>query len=120
MESHAKHGDSIYWRSGDTAFVNLFIPSEVAWTEQRVKLRLETGFPNDERITLRVTPQTAKTFEIALRLPAWCAAPKLMVNGQPQPILARDGYARLRRTWRKGERCHARSAAKPEGRICAG
>ncbi|MEI9903950.1 MAG: glycoside hydrolase family 127 protein [Asticcacaulis sp.] len=103
MESHAKHGDSIWWRSGDTAFVNLFIPSEVTWTEQRASLRLETGFPHDERVTLHVEPQGARTFEIAVRLPGWCDRPSLSINGQPQAILARDGYARLRRTWRKGD-----------------
>jgi DUF1680 family protein len=26
MESHAKHGDSIYWQSGDQLYVNLYIP----------------------------------------------------------------------------------------------
>ena len=31
MESHAKHGDSIWWRSGDTLLVNLYIPSTARW-----------------------------------------------------------------------------------------
>ncbi|MBP2161699.1 MULTISPECIES: glycoside hydrolase family 127 protein [Asticcacaulis] len=103
IESHAKHGDSVWWRSGDTAFVNLFIPSEVNWAEQKTKLKLETQFPQDETVTIRVTPQSARTFEIALRLPGWCDAPKLSVNGKAETILPRDGYARLRRKWKAGD-----------------
>ena len=103
IESHSKHGDSVWWRSGDTTFVNLFIPSEVNWTEQKTTLKLETKFPQDETVTIRVTPQSARTFEIALRLPGWCDAPKLAVNGKAETILPRDGYARLRRKWKAGD-----------------
>jgi hypothetical protein len=39
MESHAKHGDSIYWTGhdgagGDTLFVNLYIPSTMVWQDK--------------------------------------------------------------------------------------
>jgi DUF1680 family protein len=103
MESHAKHGDSIYWRSGDTAFVNLYIPSQLNWTAQKTTLRLDSKFPEGETVTLHVDPQAPRTFELALRLPAWCAKPRLSINGQAQAILPKAGYARLRRTWKKGD-----------------
>jgi DUF1680 family protein len=103
MESHAKHGDSIYWRSGDTAFINLYIPSQLNWTAQKTTLRLDSKFPEGETVTLHVDPQTPRTFELALRLPAWCAKPRLSLNGQAQAILPKAGYARLRRSWKKGD-----------------
>ena len=31
MESHAKHGDSIFWQGDGTLFVNLFIPATLDW-----------------------------------------------------------------------------------------
>ena len=43
MESHAKHGDSIYWHDADTLYVNLFIASALDW--EGMKLELATAFP---------------------------------------------------------------------------
>ncbi|MGH8023614.1 MAG: beta-L-arabinofuranosidase domain-containing protein, partial [Limisphaerales bacterium] len=41
MENHAKYGDSIYFHSDDSLFVNLFIPSELSWPEKHLHLRQE-------------------------------------------------------------------------------
>jgi DUF1680 family protein len=45
MESHAKHGDSIFWEDGYTLFVNLYIPAQAQWAVRGVRLRLETRYP---------------------------------------------------------------------------
>ncbi len=103
MESHSKHGDSIYWRGGDTLFVNLFIPSEVDWTQQQTKVRLTTDYPHGEDVTISVTAAGAKDFTLALRLPGWCDTPRLRLNGADMPILAKGGYVRLRRRWKAGD-----------------
>lgn len=34
METHTKFADSIYFRSEDALWVNLFIPSQVTWAER--------------------------------------------------------------------------------------
>src|SRR3546814_17428190 len=31
METHSKHGESIWWQAGDRLIVNLFIPSRLDW-----------------------------------------------------------------------------------------
>ncbi|MGH8722258.1 MAG: beta-L-arabinofuranosidase domain-containing protein, partial [Burkholderiales bacterium] len=72
MESHSRHGDSIFWQQGETLFVNLYIPAELHWKERGARLALETGYPFDERVQIRVDAVGApREFEIALRLPAW-------------------------------------------------
>ena len=43
MESHAKHGDSIFWQGGGTLFVNLYIPATLDWSERGLRVALETG-----------------------------------------------------------------------------
>jgi hypothetical protein len=105
MESHAKHGDSIFWESGDTLFVNLFIPAGLDWAAHGARLVLDSGYPFDSRVTLRFeeAPGTVP-LTIALRVPAWCNEPALEVNGEPQPARRDpDGYLRARRAWRSGD-----------------
>jgi uncharacterized protein len=104
MESHAKHGESIYWRAGDVLYVNLFIPSTLDWRERGARFDLDSEFPAHDRVDLTVTEAgRGGRFAIALRLPAWCAAPSLLLNGRPVAFERRDGYAIVRRTWRDGD-----------------
>jgi hypothetical protein len=55
MESHALHGDGIYFESGDKLWVNLYAPSTVDWKSQGVKFEMETGFPLGETAKLDET-----------------------------------------------------------------
>ncbi|MBV9992426.1 MAG: glycoside hydrolase family 127 protein [Alphaproteobacteria bacterium] len=99
MESHSKHGDSVYWERGDTLFVNLFVPSQLAW--RGGAFELSTSYPLSEDVTFTV--RRPARFALALRLPGWCAAPRLSLNGKPSKIERRDGYAMVRRRWRAGD-----------------
>jgi DUF1680 family protein len=105
MESHAKHGDSIFWENGDTLFVNMFIPAEVEWAERGARAALDTGYPFDGRVALRFAAAGGDgDFTVALRWPGWCAGLACRVNGKP--ISAQrdtDGYLCVRRAWRAGD-----------------
>jgi DUF1680 family protein len=104
MESHAKHGDSIYWTQGQDVIVNLYIPSTLSLSQPRIGLRLETQYPFDDEIALTITRSAAiKASAISLRLPAWCDKPRVSVNSQALALQAADGYLRVRRTWREGD-----------------
>ncbi len=105
METHAKHGDSIFWEGDGTLFVNLFIPATLDWQARGLRLVLETGYPFGERVTLRFTAVGgAEPLDVALRLPSWCAAPAARVNGEPTDVgRGSDGYFRVRRAWRAGD-----------------
>lgn len=105
MESHAKHGESIFWQSDDTLIVNLFIPSRLQWTERQAVLALDTRYPFGEDVELSVASLAKPTtFAVALRIPAWCKNARIAVNGKAQPLDARDGYAVVRRRWAAGDR----------------
>ena len=104
MESHSKHGDSIYWEDGRTLFVNLFIPSQLDWLERGLKLDLDTQFPFSDRVALTVAKAPRTGLPIALRLPGWAQGPNVRVNGEPAHFERRNGYALLTRRWRTGDR----------------
>jgi len=104
MESHAKHGDSIYWHGGGTLFVNLFIPSALDWADRGLKLDLDTQFPFDQTVALTVRKAPRASLPIALRLPGWAANPSVRLNGKPAAFQKRNGYAVLSRRWRAGDK----------------
>lgn len=104
MESHAKHGDSIYWQSGgERLFVNLFVPSRVRWSDGGMDLRLDTGFPLEEEVRLTVATAPAQPRTLAVRLPGWCRAPGLALNGETIEPRRRQSYALIHRVWQAGD-----------------
>jgi DUF1680 family protein len=105
MESHAKHGDSIYWENGDTLFVNLYIASTVQWQHAAATIAMTTRYPFEGDIDIAITDmKKAGDYTLALRLPGWAASHTLLVNGQPQQSARASGYLLLRRRWRAGDR----------------
>jgi hypothetical protein len=105
MESHSKHGDSIYWEGEDTLFVNLYIPSAARSASLGLAASLETTYPFDGRVTLRLDAvDRATPLDLALRLPAWCVEPGAQLNGVAVAVVrAPDGYLHLRRRWQAGD-----------------
>jgi uncharacterized protein len=122
VEEYSKLGDSIYWRDAAGVFVNLFIPSELSWSERGFRLRQETRFP-DEQAT-RFTIGADKPVELALRLriPSWMAAgPAVKLNGKALDATASPGsYLTLSRMWKNGDKIemelpmHLHSEAMPD------
>ena len=48
MESHALHGDGVYYESPDTVWVNLFAPSTAQFTIGGARLTMDTSFPDGD------------------------------------------------------------------------
>ncbi|MGE3251964.1 MAG: beta-L-arabinofuranosidase domain-containing protein [Hyphomonadaceae bacterium] len=108
MESHAKHGESIYWRNADTLFVNLYIASELDWAERGARVAMESRLPHSGDVDLRIEAlERPQSFTIALRAPTWAnrAISDLIVNDERVSIAAgADGYLRITRRWQAGDR----------------
>src|SRR3546814_8334992 len=61
MESHAKHGDSIFWEGEDgTFYVNLYIPATVDWAKRKAGVTLDTSYPYGTTSTLRSEEHTSE------------------------------------------------------------
>lgn len=105
MESHALHGDGIYYASEDRLWVNLYAPSTAEWKAAGVTLAMDTSFPEDDSATLKLTLLSPKPFTLALRRPAWAGEGfKLKVNGEEINDLPRpSSYVELKRTWKTGD-----------------
>lgn len=103
MESHSKHGESIFWHSGDHLLVNLFIPSRLDWQEQAARLELVTEYPFASSAELKILAAPPHPLTLSLRVPSWCRAPSLALNGEKLAAAAADGYLTLRRRFAAGD-----------------
>lgn len=105
MESHSKHGESIFWEGDGTLLVNLYIPAEATWATRNAKLKLETRYPArpESRLTLEQLPRPER-FAIALRVPGWASGKhSVQVNGQIAAATMANGYAVVERRWKQGD-----------------
>ncbi|MEG8039658.1 glycoside hydrolase family 127 protein [Sphingomonas sp. LR60] len=104
MESHSKHGESIFWSGDDTLIVNLYIPADATWKERDAVLGLDTVYPFDGAATLTFTKLgKAGRFPVALRVPGWAKGHEVLVNGKPADAAQAGGYAIVTRRWKAGD-----------------
>jgi DUF1680 family protein len=103
----ASLGDYVYAQSATDAVVHLYVQGagQFQLGGQNVTLRQETRYPWDGAVALRVATEQPARFGLRLRLPGWCAAPRLAVNGVPVDLAGsvENGYARIEREWQDGD-----------------
>ena len=106
MESHALHGDGLYYESGDTLWINIYAPSTADWKGAGVRLTMTTDFPEGEKAALAIETKKARRFDIALRRPYWAGEGfAVKVNGKAVKAIGPAGsYVRISRSWRTGDR----------------
>lgn len=125
----ASLGGYVYATGRGSVWLHLYangsVQCEVAG--RRVELGVETAYPWEETVRIRVRPEQSGSFGLALRLPGWCREPRVAVNGEAIAIRGVKGYAVLKRTWQDGDVVELtlpmppeRVSARPEVREDAG
>jgi hypothetical protein len=62
----------------------------------------ETRYPFEDSIRFKFSADKSVTFPLYLRIPGWCQAPQVSVNGQPAP-LGTGKFVRIEREWKDGD-----------------
>ncbi|MCS7089737.1 MAG: glycoside hydrolase family 127 protein [Verrucomicrobiota bacterium] len=91
----------------DGLAVMLYAPCEVrarVGSGTTVHLRVQTQYPFEESIRIRLATPEPVRFPLYLRVPGWCETPQLKLNGRrisapAQPLR----YVRWERTWQDGD-----------------
>jgi DUF1680 family protein len=115
-------GNYIYAESADALWVNLFVGSSVSFNikNKRVQLKQETNYPWDGKVQISVIPEKPVEFDLFVRVPGWAdnqpvpgdtyrylenSSEKisLTVNGNAATYSMDNGYAVLKRAWKKGD-----------------
>jgi len=81
---------------GPSTYQTTLAAGQVAFTEK-------TDYPFAETVVLSVDRAPTAAFPLKIRLPGWCAAPELKLNGQDQPLKPANGFVTLNRAWKAGD-----------------
>lgn len=112
----------IYAQRESTLYVGLFAASEadVRIAGVPMKVTQRTGYPWTGEVAIALAPERPIDLTLAIRIPGWArnepvhtdlyrladvAAERvaLSVNRRPVPLTVQDGFATIRRRWRKGD-----------------
>ncbi|MCM0638506.1 beta-L-arabinofuranosidase domain-containing protein [Cellulomonas wangsupingiae] len=118
LETYARLGELAYAHTGGDLLVNLPVPSTLHWAQRGVRARLASTYPTAAPVTdvaLTVDVDAPTELAVHVRRPAWALERvELAVDGEPvPPVVEREGYATVRRTWRGGETVTWRLVAGP-------
>jgi Beta-L-arabinofuranosidase, GH127 middle domain len=78
------------------------VTAQVGTEGKQITIAEETGYPFDERIRFVIKGPHALIFPFSLRVPGWCATPRLRINEAPTPARA-GSMVRIDRLWRPGD-----------------
>ncbi len=99
---------SIYLRSPQGVYINLYVPSKLRWKvgTAMCELMQETKYPLDNKIQMRMSMSHPAEYTVYLRIPAWAEqTPVVSVNGQRIRDSVQPGsFAAIRRTWKSDDR----------------
>jgi DUF1680 family protein len=97
----------IYSIAADGLYVNLYEPSSIQWKfrGQDVKLSLESNFPFQSQVGLKIAVSTPVKMNLKVRIPSWAAQKvEISVNGKKYATGKPGKYVGLSRKWEDGDR----------------
>lgn len=68
-----------------------------------VRIEMQTRYPHEGAVTVRIIPDKPSRFSLGLRVPAWCDTAKVGAAGMPQSQARPGSYHRIDRTWQAGD-----------------
>lgn len=102
----ARMGGYAYAASAQGLFVNLYLRGrvEAGLAGGRARLEVETDYPWEGQVAVRVAEAPPTGFDLRLRVPGWCTTATLAVNGQPVDAARRERGYLVARGLRAGAR----------------
>ncbi len=101
----ASLGEYVASQRPDGLALHLYTASELRFTAggRDIRLAVATDYPWTETVTITVNAPAPTEFTLNLRIPGWCRAATLAINGQSHALAPVNGYAPIRRTWSSGD-----------------
>jgi len=93
-------------RNTDGISVNYYGPCTLSFettSANRVVITQETDYPRESKVTLRISPDHAEEFTLALRIPHWSERTSVIVNGVAVEGVVSGQYLKLKRKWQASD-----------------
>lgn len=121
----------IYSSASNNLYVNMFIGSEakiVMDDKKAIGISQKTNYPWEGKISLNVNPERPSEFSLNIRIPGWALGKEnpfdlyksnlsggftLTVNGVAEKATMVNGYAVIKREWKKGDLVELQLPMKP-------
>jgi uncharacterized protein len=107
----------LYSTSKDGVYLHLYENSQLDWhLEDGTGLKVEqkTSYPWDGAVEISVTPAKSTEFTFYLRIPEWCNAAQVAVNGKSVSGVTPGQYLAVRRRWSPRDAIHAKFGMTPQ------
>jgi DUF1680 family protein len=107
FQNLADYYNLIYFKDRAGLYVNLYVPSEVSWEHQgnEIKVAQQTDYPLADTVALSMDMKRSAEFDLRFRVPEWCDAMSVKVNGVAVKLACKPGtWATLARTWNPGDK----------------
>jgi uncharacterized protein len=110
----------MYAQKDNNLYVNLFINgvADLTVNSKPVQITQQNNYPWDGGLIFNIDPKSASAFNVMVRIPGWAqntaipsslykfqnssdAKPSIKVNGQPVDYKIENGYAVIKKIWRK-------------------
>ncbi len=118
----ASLGDYVYNTSSNGIWVNLFVASNTSVTIGKIRVAIDqkSNYPWEGDVTINVNPEKKIKFDMYVRIPGWAVGETvpgdlyhflktpsakfiLKVNGRDADYQMENGYAVIKREWKKGD-----------------
>lgn len=92
----------LYAENGKEFYINQYLSSKYNGTD--FAFHITGNYPESENICIDVTSPKAITKSLNLRVPAWCNAPQVKLNGKEVENVKPGEYLTLNKKWQKGDK----------------
>lgn len=110
VESHSYLTEGAFYKNEDTLWIANYVPCNLNWEEQNVKIEARTDFPVNGKCVWTLRLDKKKFLKINIRIPEWTdPEAKLSINGIPVKTntLSCGSFLCLERVWENGDRIEA-------------
>ena len=106
LETHAKYGKAIWFNNSKDILLNLFQSSTLQWQEKGLTVDMQTNYPQENTINLKITQNTDFSGDIYFRCPVWANQEqvKVFINNQAYNFTATAGsLSGISHQWKTGD-----------------
>lgn len=98
-------GSYAYSLKENTLFMHLYMGGEISanLSNNDIIFNVETQYPWNESINIKLNMKEKTKFELSLRIPEWCRTYTIKINNEKVEYKIIDGYAYITKIWKNDD-----------------